>query len=98
MQRFIAELSNPIDEAQFESEWQGDSSIDRSFTVGFTFTGRKVSIVIDSVRSAQWQAHDFHRVFSNTIHRLDQHCNIRWLRRARKLPLVPRRPVKTGVQ
>ena len=79
MQRFIAELSNPIDQIQFEKEWQSDSSIDRSFTVGFTFSGRRVTIIIDSGRDAQWQSHDFHRTFSNIIRRLDQHCKIRWV-------------------
>lgn len=79
MQRFIAELSNPIDEAQFERLWQSVSSIDRSFTVDFKFTGRRVTIIIDSERDTHWQSANFHRAFGDTIHRVDQHCNIKWL-------------------
>jgi hypothetical protein len=79
MQRFIAELSNPIDQGQFEKEWQSDSGIDRRFTAGFTFRGRKVTIIIDSAPDSQWQSHDFQRSFSNTVRRLDRHCNIRWV-------------------
>jgi len=56
MQRFIAE--HPIDQLRFEKEWQSDSSIDRSFTVSFTFSSPSVSIIVDSDRDAPSQSHD----------------------------------------
>jgi hypothetical protein len=47
--------------------------------VDFEFTGRRVSITIESSLSGQWQSDDFHRTFSGAIRRLDQNCNVRWL-------------------
>ena len=56
-----------------------DSASNPNVTVDFGFDGRRVTIAIDSDLSVQWRSDDFHRTFSKAIHRLDQHCNIRWL-------------------
>jgi hypothetical protein len=79
VQRFIAELSKRISNGEFEQSWQSDSSIGRTFTVDCHFDGGRATITIESYLDIQWQIDDFHRTFSNAIHRVDQHCNIRWL-------------------
>jgi hypothetical protein len=79
MQRFIAELSKLIETAEFERSWQNDSAKNPNVTVAFAFAGRRVTITIDSLLSPPWRSDDFHRTFSGAIHRVDQHCNIRWL-------------------
>jgi hypothetical protein len=79
MQRFIAELSGVIDKLELERSWKSDTAFDPSIAVTFGFAGRRVSITIDSDLSNQWKSDSFHRTFSNAIHRVDQHCNIRWL-------------------
>jgi hypothetical protein len=79
MQRFIAELSGVVDQTDLERSWKSDAAVDASTNVTFTFTGKRVSITINSDPSNQWQSASFHRQFSSAIHRVDQRCNIRWL-------------------
>ena len=80
MQRFIAELSAPIEKADFERSWHSDLSLgDQQPKVDFTFTGRRVSAVIDLDRSQQWASASFYRMFSAAVRRIDSACNIRWL-------------------
>ena len=79
MQRFIAELSSLIDKSEFERSWQSDSAVNPNFKVDVGFEGRRVSIIIESNLSDQWRSESFHRTFTSAIHRVDQHCNIRWL-------------------
>jgi len=79
MQLFMAELSGPIDELEFERSWKSDAAIDPSLAVTFGFTGRRVSIKIDSDPSNQWKSESLHRTFSSAIRRVDQRCNIRWI-------------------
>jgi hypothetical protein len=79
MQRFIAELSKLIETAEFERAWQDDSAKNPNVAVVFAFAGRRVTITIDSLLSPPWRPDDLHRTFSRAIHRVDQHCNIRWL-------------------
>ena len=79
MQRFVAELSNTIEEAEFERSWSSDQSLNAQPKVAFTFAGRRVSAVIDSDTSGHWPSASFYRVFSAAIRRVDGACNIRWL-------------------
>ena len=79
MQRFIAELSNLIEKTEFETAWASDATSNPNVSVDFAFAGRKVTITIDSDLSMEWRSDDFHRTFSKAIHRVDLHCNIRWL-------------------
>ena len=79
MQRFIAELSSPIDKGDFERTWENDSAVNPDFHVDFVFAGRTVSITIEAGLLDRWQSHDFRRIFSGVIRRLDQNCNVRWL-------------------
>jgi len=79
MQRFIAELSGVIDKLALERSWKSDLAVDPSTAVAFDFAGNRVSITINSDVSNRWKSDSFHRTFSSAIHRVDQHCNIRWL-------------------
>jgi hypothetical protein len=80
MQRFIAELSTPIEEAEFGKSWLSDSSLEgKQLQVKFTFVGRRVSVVIDSSTSERWATSSFYRSFSAAVRRVDHSCNIRWL-------------------
>jgi hypothetical protein len=80
MQRFVAELSTAIGEDDFERSWRSDQSLnDEQLNVKFTFTGRRVSAVIDSHSPERWASPSFYRTFSAAVRRVDQSCNIRWL-------------------
>jgi hypothetical protein len=80
MQRFVAELSAPIEKADFERSWHSDQSPGQEHPkVDFTFSGRRVSAVIDSDPSQQWTSANFYRTFSAAVRRIDNACNIRWL-------------------
>jgi len=80
MQRFVAELSVPIEKADFEKSWGSDDSrLDKQPKVDFTFSGRRVSAVIDSDSSERWLSASFYRTFSAAIRRIDSACNVRWL-------------------
>jgi hypothetical protein len=80
MQRFVAELSTAVEEMDFERSWRSDEALnDKQPTVKFTFSGRRVSAVIESDSSAPWVSSSFYRSFSAAIRRVDQTCNVRWL-------------------
>lgn len=80
MQRFVAELSTPIREDEFERSWRSDQSLnDEQLNVRFTFTGCRVSAVIDSRSAERWASPSFYRTFSAAVRRVDHSCNIRWL-------------------
>ena len=80
MQRFVAELSLAIGEQDFERSWRSDQSLnDNQLNVKFTFSGRRVSAVIESDSSERWASHSFYRTFSAAVRRVDHACNIRWL-------------------
>jgi hypothetical protein len=80
MQRFVAELSTPIEKADFERSWRSDQSLnDNQSKVEFTFSRRRVSAVIDSDSPERWASASFYRAFSAAIRRIDRACNIRWL-------------------
>jgi len=80
MQRFIAELSRPIEKAEFERSWSSHESLDATQAkVEFAFDGRRVSAVVHSDSSHQWPSVSFHQSFSAAIRRLDGVCNVRWL-------------------
>lgn len=80
MQRFVAELSTPIEKADFERSWRSEQSLnDEQSKVVFTFDRRRVSAVIDSDSSERWASVSFYRTFSAAIRRIDRACNIRWL-------------------
>ena len=80
MQRFVAELSTAIGEEDFERSWRSDQSLhDNQLNVKFTFSGRRVSAVVDSGSSERWASPSFYRTFSAAVRRVDYACNIRWL-------------------
>ncbi len=80
MQTFIAELSTVIGEADFERSWRNEQSFnEKQPKVKFTFSGRRVSAVVDSQSSERWTSSNFHQFFSAAVRRVDQACNIRWL-------------------
>ena len=79
MQRFVAELSTAIGEDDSERSWRNDQSLnDEQLNVKFTFTGRRVSAVIDS-HSPERASPSFYRTFSAAVRRVDHSSNIRWL-------------------
>jgi len=79
MQRFLAELSSPIEKVDFEKSWRNDCPLNEIPKVEFAFQGRRISVLIYSDLSDQWPSASFHRTFSETIRRLDAACNVRWL-------------------
>jgi hypothetical protein len=79
MQRFVAELSSPIDKTEFERSWHSDPALNRETKVEFVFVAQRVSVVVHSDSEAQWPSASFHGTFSAAIRRLDRLCNIRWL-------------------
>ncbi len=80
MQRFVAELSTAIGEQDFERSWRSDQSLDdEQLKVKFTFTGRRVSAVVNSDSPGRWASPSFHRTFSAAVRRVDPCCNIRWV-------------------
>jgi hypothetical protein len=80
MQRFVAELSTAIEEADFERSWCGDQSLNnKQPKVKFTFNGRRVSAVVDPDSLERWASSSFYRTFSAAVRRVDQACNVRWL-------------------
>lgn len=80
MQRFVAELSTAIEVADFERSWLTDEAFNsKQPKVKFTFSGRRVSAVVDPDSSERWASSSFYRTFSAAIRRIDHACNIRWL-------------------
>jgi len=79
MQVFIAELSNLIDQGEFEKSWRSDGSVNPTLKIDFAFAGRRISMKIDSGSSSRWQSDSVHQTFSSAVRRVDQTCNIRWI-------------------
>jgi len=79
MQRFVAELSSPIDKIDFEKSWLSDLTLNRELKVEFAFVGQRVSAVVHSDSATPWPSAGFHSTFSAAIRRLNRVCNIRWL-------------------
>jgi len=79
MQQFIAELSKVIDQAEFEKYWRCYSVTNPGFTVGFGFTGRRISIRIESSQPERWGSENFRRIFSRAVREVDRECNVRWI-------------------
>ena len=79
MQRFVAELSRPIDKSDFETSWHSNPAIGVEPKVDFVFVGQRVSVLVHSDDGAQWPSASFYRTFSAAVRRLNPVCNIRWL-------------------
>jgi len=79
MQRFVAELSKPIDKIDFERSWRSNPTLTIEPKVDFVFAGQRVSVVVHSDAAAQWPSASFYRTFSAAVRRLNPVCNIRWL-------------------
>jgi hypothetical protein len=80
MQRFIAELSTPIEQAAFERSWRSDESINGKHPKAeFSFDHCRVMAVINSDAAERWVSTSFYRMFSAAVRRIDRNCNIRWL-------------------
>ena len=79
MQLFVAELSTAIGEADFERSWRSDQSLNENQKVKFSFSGQRVSAVVDSGSPERWASSSFHRTFSAAVRRVDQSCDIRWI-------------------
>lgn len=79
MQRFIAELSSPINETAFDESWRRDCVANPNYSVAFGFTGRRISITIESALADRWGSTAFQRTFSNAVRRVDHLCNVRWI-------------------
>jgi hypothetical protein len=79
MQRFVAELSKPIDKGDFERSWHSDPALNIEPKVDFVFAGQRVSVLVHSDDAAQWPSASFYRTFSAAVRRLNPVCNIRWL-------------------
>jgi hypothetical protein len=80
MQRFVAQLSTPITQADFEKSWASDVTLTKNHQpVKFTFDACKVLATIDSESAERWTCESFYRNFSAAIRRVDRACNIRWM-------------------
>ena len=79
MQRFIAELSSPIEKAEFDSSWQSEASTRAELEVDFAFDGRRISATIHSESDSPWDSQSFRRAFSRVIRRINASCNVRWI-------------------
>jgi hypothetical protein len=79
MQRFMAQLSSPVDKAAFERSWRSDPALGAKPKVDFLFTGQTVSAMVDSDFAGEWPSASFHQAFSAAIRRLNRACNVHWL-------------------
>ena len=79
MQRFMAELSSPVDKAEFERSWHSDPSLSHEPSVEFVFVGNTVSAAVHSDFAGQWSSASFHESFNAAIRRINRGCNIHWL-------------------
>ena len=79
MQRFVAELSSPVDKIEFERSWHSDPTLSSEPKVEFVFAGQTVSALVHSDTAGKWPSASFHQTFSAAIRRLNHACNIRWL-------------------
>jgi hypothetical protein len=79
MQVFIAELSNQIDQVEFEKSWHSEDSTSPFKKVDFAYTGRRISLTFEPGPEGRWQSDSVHRTFSSAVRRVDRTCNIRWI-------------------
>ena len=79
MQRFMAQLSSPVDQTEFERSWNSDPTLTNEARVEFIFVGQTVSAVVHSDFAGQWPSTRFHDSFNAVVRRLNRACNIRWL-------------------
>jgi hypothetical protein len=79
MQRFMAELSDPVDKIEFERSWHSVQTLNSEPRVEFAFVGNTVSAIVHSDLALRWSSASFHQTFSAAIRRLNRACNIRWL-------------------
>ena len=79
MQRFMARLSSPVDQAEFEKSWHSVPALNDEPRVEFFFVGHTVSAVVHSDYAGQWSSASFHETFNAAIRRLNRACNIHWL-------------------
>jgi hypothetical protein len=79
MQVFVAVLSNPIDQSEFEKSWRLECAGDLFPDASFAFAGRKISLTLAPGPDGRWQTESVHRTFSSAVRRVDQSCNIRWM-------------------
>jgi hypothetical protein len=79
MQRFMAELSSPVNKTEFETSWHSDPALSSEPKVEFVFVGQTVSAVVHSDPAGQWPSASFHNSFSAAVRRLNRACNVRWL-------------------
>jgi hypothetical protein len=79
MQFFIAELSNLIDQGEFEKSWHRDDPVNPFPKVDFGFSGRRISITLEPGPSGRWETESVHRSICTAVRRVDPRCNIRWI-------------------
>ena len=79
MQRFMAQLSRPLDKIEFEKSWHSHPGWQSQPQVEFAFAGSMVSALVHTDDAAKWPSAGFHQTFSAAVRRLDGTCNIRWL-------------------
>ncbi|SPE25754.1 hypothetical protein SBA3_1210027 [Candidatus Sulfopaludibacter sp. SbA3] len=79
MQRFMAELSMPVNKTDFERSWSVNPAIGSEPKVEFAFVGQTVSAIVHSDLAGPWPSASFRQAFSAAIRRLNRACNIRWL-------------------
>jgi hypothetical protein len=71
MQRFMAELSSPVDKTEFERSWHSDPTLTHEPKVEFVFVGQTVSAVVHSDFAGQWSSASFHETLNAAIRRLN---------------------------
>ena len=79
MQIFVAILSNPIDQDEFEKSWRLGCEGNLLRGANVVMAGRKVSLMLEPGPDGRWQTEVAHRTISGIVRRVDQNCNIRWI-------------------
>lgn len=78
MQIFVAVLSNPIDQVEFEKSWRLDCAGNLFPGAGFAFAGQTISLRLEPGPGGRWQSELVHRTLSSAVRRVDRNCNIQW--------------------
>ena len=78
MQMFVAVLSSPIDQVEFEKSWRLDCARNSLQDADFAFAGQTISLTLEPGPDGRWQTETVHRALSSAVRRVDQNCNIRW--------------------
>lgn len=79
MQLFVAILSTPIDQCEFEKSWRLNGAGNLFKDAGLSFAGRRISLAIEPGPEGRWPVEMIHRTLSDAVRRVDQNCNIRWI-------------------